>query len=190
MMNYRFALLALALISLAVGCQEKREEATQEKKESDSPKQEAQGKKAVARVNPTQGNKVFGVVTFVQGADGVRILADVGGLKPGKHGFHIHEHGDCSAPDASSAGAHFNPAGKKHGGPDSQERHVGDLGNLEANELGIARYERVDKVIELDGDNSLIGKSIMIHEGEDDLQTDPSGNSGARIACGVIEVVE
>lgn len=142
--------------------------------------------KAFCVVKPKNGSKVVGAVSFKQESDGVRIVADIGGLAPGKHGFHVHEHGDCSAADATSAGGHFNPTNKSHGGPDSQERHVGDLGNLEANEYGFAHYDRVDTVIELNGPNSIVGKSIVVHEGEDDLKTQPTGNSGSRIGCGEI----
>lgn len=144
--------------------------------------------KAVCVLNPKSGSEVVGAVTFAEEEGGVRIIADVAGLKPGKHGFHIHEHGDCGSPDASSAGGHFNPTHKKHGGPDSAERHVGDLGNLEANSQGLAHYDRVDSVISLNGPQSIIGKSIIVHADEDDLVSDPTGNAGKRIACG--EIVE
>lgn len=135
-------------------------------------------------------NAVVGAVTFSQVEGGVRIIADVGGLSHGKHGFHIHEHGDCSSADGSSAGGHFNPTNKKHGGPDSGERHLGDLGNLEANESGFAHYDKVIKELSLNGDNSIVGKSIVVHADEDDLKTDPAGNSGKRIACGLIMASE
>lgn len=140
-------------------------------------------------VQPTEGEVVTGIVWFTETKDGVAISADFYGLTPGKHGFHVHEHGDCSAPDGSSAGGHFNPTNKKHGGPDSEERHIGDLGNIEADDRGHAHYERVDSDIKLDGDLSIIGKSIIIHAGEDDLVSQPSGNAGARIGCGPIEFV-
>jgi len=144
--------------------------------------------KAFCVVNAKGGSEVVGAVTFTEVEGGVRIIADIGGLTPGKHGFHIHEHGDCSAADGSSAGGHFNPTNKKHGGPDSFERHAGDLGNLEANESGFAHYDRVDSIIQLNGEHSIIGKSIIIHADEDDLVSDPTGNAGKRIGCG--EIVE
>ncbi len=143
--------------------------------------------KAVAVLKATEGNKVEGTVTFTKVDGGVLIVADVINLKPGKHGFHVHEHGDCSAHDASSAGGHFNPTNSKHGGPDSPERHVGDLGNLVADANGKAHYERVDKLITLEGPDSVVGRSVVVHVGEDDFTTQPTGNSGARIACGAIE---
>lgn len=146
--------------------------------------------KAFAVVNPTQGNEVVGAVTFTQKNGKVKIMADIGGLTPGKHGFHIHEHGDCSAHDGSSAGGHFNPTNQPHGGPHSEKRHAGDLGNLEANEFGFAHYELIDDMISLSGKHSIIGKSVVIHAGEDDLVSQPSGNSGSRVACGTIVAAE
>ena len=142
--------------------------------------------KGVAVVHATDGNKVSGVVSFTTVPGGVRIVADINNLKAGNHGFHVHEHGDCSAHDASSAGGHFNPTGTKHGGPGTVERHVGDMGNLEANEQGYAHYDRIDDLIQLDGENSIIGRSVVIHADEDDLTSQPTGNSGARVACGII----
>lgn len=138
-------------------------------------------------LNSKSGSNVKGKVTFTQEKDGVRIVAKVTGLTPGKHGFHIHEHGDCSAADASSAGAHYDPTHKKHGGAENPERHVGDLGNIEADKDGVANYNRLDKIIELNGQYSIIGKSVVVHAKEDDLKTQPTGDSGGRIACGVIE---
>jgi Cu-Zn family superoxide dismutase len=143
--------------------------------------------KAVAVLKPTEGNKVQGTVTFTTVEGGVLVVADVYNLTPGKHGFHVHEHGDCSAHDASSAGGHFNPGKTKHGGPDSAERHAGDLGNLEADKDGKAHYSRVDKMITLNGSDSIVTRSVVVHAGEDDFVTQPTGNSGPRIACGVIE---
>ena len=143
-------------------------------------------KKAFAVVQAKSGSEVVGAVDFIVVEDGLRIVANIGGLKPGKHGFHIHEHGDCSAHDGSTAGGHFNPFGKKHGGPNSVERHEGDLGNLEADQYGFAYYDEVFEGLKLNGEYSIIGKSVVIHEGEDDLKSDPTGNSGSRIGCGAI----
>lgn len=143
--------------------------------------------KAVAKVSPTTGNQVTGLVTFEVTDKGVLIIADFEGLKPGAHGFHVHEKGDCSAHDASSAGGHFNPTNKKHGGPDDPDRHVGDFGNVVADVTGKAHYERVDTLVKLDGPESIIDKSIVIHADPDDFTSQPSGNSGARIGCGLIQ---
>jgi superoxide dismutase, Cu-Zn family len=142
---------------------------------------------AVAVLKPTQGSNVKGTVRLNEIPPKVHIVADVTGLSPGKHGFHIHEKGDCSAPDASSAGGHFNPDNAKHGAPDASEHHMGDLGNLEADASGHAHYERTVDFLELAVDPKTIdGKAIIVHAGEDDLHSQPAGNSGARLACGII----
>jgi superoxide dismutase, Cu-Zn family len=144
-------------------------------------------KSAFVNVKGFKDNKITGKITFTQQPDGVLIVGDVDGLTPGKHGFHVHEHGDCSASDGSSAGAHFNPTNKKHGGPDDPDRHVGDLGNMVADANGHAHYQRVDKVISLNGKDTIVGLSIIIHADEDDYKTQPTGASGTKIACGIIE---
>ena len=142
---------------------------------------------AKAVLNPTKGNQVSGTVTFTDVDGGVKIVGDFDGLLPlGTHGLHIHEKGDCSAPDASSAGAHFNPGNSAHGGPDSAIRHAGDLGNVVADKAGHAHYERIDRQIKLSGSDSIIGKSVIIHQKRDDFKTQPSGDSGSRQACGLI----
>ncbi|MBO0695670.1 MAG: superoxide dismutase family protein [Verrucomicrobia bacterium] len=143
--------------------------------------------KAVAVLHPTAGNKVSGTVTFTEVADGVQVRAEISGLTPGNHGFHVHEFGDCSAADASSAGAHFNPTNKPHAGPDAAERHEGDMGNIQADASGKAKLEYVDHQISLtDDQRSTIGRAVVVHAKADDLKTQPAGDSGARVACGVI----
>jgi Cu-Zn family superoxide dismutase len=144
--------------------------------------------KAIAVLNPTQNNKVMGTVTFSKVELGVKVVADIKGLTPGAHGFHVHQFGDCSAPNADSAGGHYNPAGKPHGAPENQERHAGDLGNLVADSSGKAYLERTDTVISLSGPHSVIGRGIIIHEASDDMTTQPTGNAGARVACGFIGI--
>jgi superoxide dismutase, Cu-Zn family len=141
---------------------------------------------AICILSPTKGSNVEGIVKFKQTEEGISIIADVEGLTPGKHGFHVHEYGDCSSLDGKSAGGHFNPENKKHGAPDDSERHVGDFGNLVADENGKAHYERIDTFISFSGINNIIGRAIIIHAGEDDLVTQPTGNAGSRLACGVI----
>lgn len=143
--------------------------------------------KAKVILSPTKGNKAHGTVFFTSVQEGVKVVADLDGLTPGKHGFHVHEKGDCSAPDASSAGAHYNPSNSHHGSPDSKDRHAGDLGNIEADSVGHAHYERIDAVIKLEGPNSIIGRSVIVHAEPDDFISQPSGNAGAKVSCGVIE---
>jgi Cu-Zn family superoxide dismutase len=146
--------------------------------------------KAVAVLHPTQGNNVTGTVTFTRTQNGIEVIGDVMGLSPGKHGFHIHQFGDCTAPDGTSAGGHFNPENQPHAGPDQAKRHVGDLGNIAADSSGNARYARTDSHLKFDGRDSIIGRAVIVHAGEDDLMSQPSGNAGPRVACGVIGIAK
>ena len=146
--------------------------------------------KAIAVLHSTAGSNVTGTVTFTKAGDEVKVVADITGLKPGKHGFHIHEFGDCSAPDATSAGGHFNPSHHQHGAPDATDRHAGDLGNIEADASGKAHLEWSDKMMKLSGDDSIVGHAVIVHEKADDLKTQPTGDAGGRLACGVIGVAK
>jgi Cu-Zn family superoxide dismutase len=147
--------------------------------------------KAICVLTPTEGNDVQGTVTFTQQADGVLVEGHIMGLAPeSKHGFHIHEFGDISKSDGTSAGGHFNPGGHEHGAPAAEKRHAGDLGNIEVDKNGHAMYSRVDKVIELNGPNCILGRGLIIHAGTDDLKTQPTGDAGARVAMGVIGVAK
>jgi Cu-Zn family superoxide dismutase len=132
----------------------------------------------------------MGKVTFNQTADGVVVVADVMGLTPGKHGFHIHEYGDCSDPKGLSAGGHYNPEGEMHGLPGAMHHHPGDMGNLEADDSGNAHLEITLTGITIAGDKDpILGRSIIVHAKEDD-GSQPVGNAGARIGCGVIGVAK
>ena len=131
--------------------------------------------------------KIHGTVTFTQEGDGVHVTAHIMGLSPGKHGFHIHEKPDLSAPDLASAGGHWNPDHHKHGAPKEGEHHAGDLGNIEANDEGHAMYEETIKGISVNGHNPVVGHSVIIHEKADDLKSQPAGDAGKRVAGGVIE---
>jgi len=148
--------------------------------------------KAVAAVRPTAGNMASGTVTFTQEGDGVRAVADITGLKPnGKHGFHIHEFGDCTAPDATSAGGHFNPMGTKHGAPTDPQHHGGDFGNLQADADGKAHLDLTMPGISLNaGPTGIVGRGVIVHLMEDDFKTQPTGNAGARIGCGAIGIAK
>ncbi len=145
--------------------------------------------KAVATINPLVDSKVHGTVTFTTKGNGIEVVADIDGLTPGKHGFHVHEHGDCSG-DGTAAGSHFNPTNSKHGAPWSKERHVGDLGNVVADKNGHAHYVWHDHQIAFSGPNSIIGRSIIVHSDADDYVSQPAGNSGKRIGCGIIEAAK
>lgn len=144
--------------------------------------------RATAQLNPTKGNKTIGEATFEQDGDKVKVWVYVQGLKPGQaHGLHIHEVGDCSAPDAMSAKGHFNPFGKPHGDPKTGNRHAGDLPALQAAKNGRAKVEAtVDMISVTPGPGSIIGKALIVHADPDDYRTQPTGNAGARLACGVI----
>ena len=144
--------------------------------------------KAIAVLNPTKGSSVSGAVTFEKTDKGVRVVAKISGLTSGRHGFHIHEYGDCSADNGISAGGHFNPGGMPHSGPMMEKRHVGDMGNLEADKDGNASLDYVDPMITLTGPHAVIGYGVIVHEKEDDLKSQPTGDAGGRLACGVIGV--
>jgi Cu-Zn family superoxide dismutase len=146
--------------------------------------------KAVAVLHPTEGNKVHGLVTFTQDGSNVKVVAHVEGLTPGKHGFHIHEFGDCSAKDGASAGGHFNPRGAPHGAPDAAEHHAGDLGNIDANAEGVAHLEYNDPMMKLSGPGAVVGHGVIVHANADDLKTQPTGNAGGRLSCGAIGVAK
>lgn len=146
--------------------------------------------KAIVVLSPTQGHNVTGTITFTSVDGGVKIEGHLSGLTPGKHGFHIHQYGDCSAPDGTSAGGHFQPSGHTHGAPTVVQRHDGDLGNVIADSLGNAEYLWTDSKLELNGPNSIIGLAVIVHASEDDLKTQPTGNAGARVACGVIGIAK
>ena len=142
---------------------------------------------AVATLAPASGSNVSGTIQFREVDGGVEVTANVEGLTPGDHGWHVHEKGDCSAPDASSAGGHFNPSGHPHAAPDAAQHHEGDFGNLTAADDGKATKTFVMKGITLgDGATSVVGKGFIVHENADDLTTQPTGNAGGRVACGVI----
>jgi superoxide dismutase, Cu-Zn family len=145
--------------------------------------------RATAALQPTQGSKAFGEATFEQEGDKVRVILYAQGLKPGQeHGFHIHEAGDCSSGDGMSTKGHFNPLGKPHGNPSTSERHAGDLPALKAGKDGRAHLDATVAGITLaPGPASIIGRGLIIHADPDDYKTQPTGNAGARIACGVIK---
>lgn len=145
---------------------------------------------ARASLRPTDGQAARGSLAFEAVPGGVRVTGRVEGLGAGAtHGFHVHEKGDCSAPDGSSAGAHFNPGGHAHGGPHSAQRHLGDLPNLTADAQGVATVDAtIDDAALGDGSaNDLLLRAVIVHAAADDYATQPTGNSGARIACGVIQ---
>lgn len=147
----------------------------------------SKGPSASAKLLPTRGNQARGTVTFTQQGEKVVVKATVTGLKPNaEHGFHVHERGDCTA-DAMSAGEHFNPGGARHGSAVLLPHHAGDLPNLKADASGVATltWEETDFTV-TDGPASIVGRAVVVHLDADDYKSQPAGNSGPRIACGVI----
>jgi superoxide dismutase, Cu-Zn family len=145
--------------------------------------------RATAALKPTKDSKAFGEATFEQVGNKVRVVAFVQGLSPDReHGFHIHEVGDCSAPDGMSTKGHFNPYGKPHGHYQSGERHAGDLPAFKAGKDGRAKVDiELDTITVAPGPASIVGRGLIVHADPDDYKTQPTGNAGARIACAVIQ---
>lgn len=143
----------------------------------------------VAILSATEGNSVTGELAFAAVDGGVAITGQVNGLPPNsEHGFHVHETGDCSAPDGSSAGGHFNPVGAAHGRVGSDAHHVGDTDNIVADDTGVAVIDtRLQGATLADGaPTDVLGRGVIVHADPDDYATQPTGNAGARLACGVI----
>jgi Cu-Zn family superoxide dismutase len=147
---------------------------------------------AQAELQNAQG-QIVGLVTFTAGSNGVMVVAHVHHLEPGYHGFHIHETGKCTPPDFKSAGDHFNPFGAKHGLMAPNGRHAGDMPNLLVGPDGTGTLVTYAALVTLgSGANSLFhaeGTALVIHQGTDDLKSDPAGDAGSRVACGQIQPV-
>jgi len=146
--------------------------------------------RAEAKMEARSGSSVSGIVSFIQAGDRLLIEAKFSGLTPGEHGFHVHESGDCSAPDASSAKGHFNPGAKSHGHHGTTEKHAGDMPNLIVDASGNATLKIETRTLSLGNDpHGVIGRSVVIHADPDDYKSQPAGNSGKRIACGTMPSV-
>jgi len=192
------SILILGLAAGIVGCAHKgasgaAEETTptaQVEQATPAAAASAGGAAASAKLEPRSGNTTLaGQAQFSQTADGVKLVLRVEGAPPGEHGAHIHEKGDCSDPEAKSAGGHWNPAGHKHGAPPPSAVHLGDLGNIHVGADGTGELTLSSAEWKLGGGSAedLIGKAVVIHGGPDDLVSDPAGNSGPRIGCAVIQ---
>lgn len=149
----------------------------------------AAGPQARATIEPRSGSNVRGWATFTdRSTGGVAAVVHIENAPPGEHGLHVHEFGDCSAPDASSAGGHFNPGGAPHAGPSDLRRHAGDLGNITIESNGTGHLEIVSDLLTVrPGPNSVVGKAVVFHEKADDLRTQPTGDAGGRLGCGVVQ---
>lgn len=169
----------IVLLGFITGCAQEMEQ--------EETTQETDFTEAVAVIHPTEGNDATGVVTFSETEDGINIQAEISGLEEGLHGFHIHEFGDCRAEDGTSAGGHYAPdEGSEHGAPTDSNSHDGDLGNIEADEEGTATIDITSEDITMNGPKSILGRGVVIHSGEDDYESQPAGDAGSRVACGVI----
>lgn len=202
-MNFKFSLIVATASTLSfalmTGCNPPNKETPKASSQASVPSgttSEATGStttpaanqvSAKAELSALQGSNVKGIVTFIQDGSSMHVVADISGLAPGEHGFHIHEKGDCSAADGSSAGPHFNPANATHGGPGAGSHHAGDLGNITADAEGKAHLDVMVDGISFDGASSILNRSVVVHEKKDDLKSQPAGDSGKRIACGVIQ---
>jgi Cu-Zn family superoxide dismutase len=179
-MNTKTVIAACAAAVLLAACQTTPEESL----------------RATAQLKPTKGSKVFGEANFEQVGDKVRLQVAVQGLKHGEYGFHIHEVGDCSSGDGTSAKGHFNPFRKRHGYWADAERHAGDLPSLivpekvgkRPNKAGRTKLTADLDVITLNpGPGNIVGRGLIVHAAPDDYTTQPTGDAGKRLACGVIQ---
>ena len=182
--------LALALgAAVLAGCASTGTPAAEPARSTSSAKSTAS--RATVVLAPASGSLVSGTLTLMPMDDGVHMTGEVGGLKPGDtRGFHIHEKGDCSAADASTAGGHFNPAAQAHGRSGQGAHHAGDTDNIVADAKGVARIDAHVTGVTLGGGaaNDIAGRAVIVHASADDYTTQPTGNAGARVACGVIKV--
>jgi superoxide dismutase, Cu-Zn family len=201
MQRLKLGWLAAALcIAALVGCRAKEEPAAETPgtdQSMNTPAPESEMTPAMETATATlqgapEDTDFSGTVTITPEGNGVRIVAHVSGVdKDGKHGFHVHETGDCSHGEGgkhfTSAGGHFNPTGVEHACPPTEPRHAGDLGNIEVTG-GTGHLETTTTLLTLSGANSVVGKALILHAGEDDCKTQPTGNSGDRLACGVVNM--
>jgi Cu-Zn family superoxide dismutase len=148
------------------------------------------GPSAMAMIAPASGSTVQGMIHFNQMGDGqVQVVGDLSGLTPGMHGFHVHEKGDCGN-DAQAAGGHFNPMNAPHASPDSASHHAGDFGNVTADAAGNAHVDfTTHSVMVGSGTTSVVNRAVVVHADPDDLNSQPSGNAGKRVGCGVVSLM-
>lgn len=190
------AFLALSLVAAvafaAFACAKKEApapEAAAPAAETAAPAAVAPALTAVADLVSAEGAAVTGSIVFTQEGDTVHVIADLAGVQPaGLHGIHLHETGDCTASDFTSAGGHFNPGNSPHGCPGDEVRHAGDFGNVLIAADGTGTLDiTTDLVTVADGPNTVLGKAVILHAGEDDCVTQPTGNAGGRLACAIVE---
>jgi len=187
----RHALIALAVTLSVAACSSAPDRTVPAAPAADPAPSASIAQQAVANLASASGSLVSGKVTLVPMGNGVHLTGEVGGLPPNsKHGFHVHQKGDCSAADASSAGDHFNPFNAPHGKASSGTHHAGDMDNITSNAQGVAKIDMHVAGVTLGGGaaNDIAGRGLIVHAAPDDYQTQPTGNAGARLACAVITV--
>ena len=189
-MQRNFAwMLVLSILVILPACGSK-EEAPAPAPEPEVVVVEAAPLAAVAILKARADSEASGTITFTETDDGVEVIADIARISPGLHGIHLHAIGDCSAEDFTSTGGHFNPTDAPHGGPMDSVRHAGDFGNIEIGEDGTGRLKLVtDMLTVADGPNTVVGRAVILHEGEDDLVSQPTGAAGSRLGCGIVRLV-
>lgn len=184
--------LCISLFALLVGACSRDDLPDTKTETVEAPKQAAgygqEVESANAKLRAKSGSSVEGSVSFRHDAErkGLVISVEASGLEPGLHGFHIHESGDCGGNNANSAGGHFNPENNRHGDPDNASSHAGDLGNIRVSDDGTVQHRIFSRVLTFTGETSVVGKAVVIHQQADDLESQPSGDAGKRVACGVI----
>lgn len=196
--------LATAVLLAAPACSKKKDDGAKDKptdkptaatttpdadKPPDRPPKATAPRVAAAELRPTKGSETVGTVLFTELNGKVTVTAEITGLTPGEHGFHLHEKGDCSAEDGTSAGGHWNPGNAEHGAPAAEKHHAGDLGNITADASGTANHRMTIDFISIasGADNDAVGRGVIVHAKPDDLKSQPTGAAGARLACGVVE---
>ena len=183
-----FAIATLAVLGLAACSSTPVAPASAPADSHQAAAQAKTARNAVVHLTGASGSLVSGTLTLAPMHGGVRVTGAIGGLTPGSHGFHVHQTGDCSAADASSAGGHFNPTLQPHGRAEAMPHHAGDIDNIVAGWDGVAHVDVQLAGVSLGdgGRDDIAGRALVVHAAPDDYRTQPSGNSGARIACGVV----
>jgi Cu-Zn family superoxide dismutase len=175
------SVLAMVPLALFLGC-------ASSKTSTNAASKPPAGPRATAAIEGRSGSALSGTAVFTQNGDAVHVVVDVANAPEGVHAVHLHEKGDCSAPDATSAGGHFNPMKMEHGSPDAPVHHAGDFGNMTVGGEGHGHLELDSTMLTVTpGEHSVVGHAIVVHAKEDDMHTQPTGNAGARVGCGVVE---